>query len=309
MTVKAFHDPSFWVLVAIWTPLMIAPIVLGIRAWWRNRQDGKPLPPTRTPAFPGGKDCPVGRCPICGMEDPDGTAYAWSVGLGVRRAHIACVEWLGEIPAFDPVALDPDGDVRRQLEAEDPGGPWARRRDRGERRRRKALPTKGGHQSADVTIHDLPLPATMPARMEHPEPVGVPGYIVLVDRDGTEVSARHPVRWVDTPTGRTMDAPVKLTALRRAMRVATVGCTDYGVEIMREGDHYMNTGDSFDMTPTGVLPPKPAPPVVADWTAEQVAAFQAQCAAALPSGRTPKSKIMPIPPLHVDSEPKRGPHV
>jgi hypothetical protein len=151
VTVQAFHDVSFWILMAVWTPLSATPIVLWFRAWWRERQDEKRLSPVRTPVFPTAHGCPAGACPICGMHDPDGTAYAWSVGLGVRRAHIACVEWLGEIPAFDPVALDPDGDVRRQLEAEDPGGPWARRRDREEQsRRQKQVPSIAGIRPSEM---------------------------------------------------------------------------------------------------------------------------------------------------------------
>lgn len=133
--------------------LLVSTVPVAAVQWvgWRLTRAIEPVREPRTPAFPGGKDCPPGCCPICGMEDRDGTVYAWGVGLGVRRAHIACVEWLGEIPAFDPVALDPDGDVRRQLETEDPGGPWTRRRNREEqRKRRMEVPTVAGIRPSEM---------------------------------------------------------------------------------------------------------------------------------------------------------------
>ena len=244
--------------------LLIPTVPLTAAMWlgWRMTRTPKATPaPTRTPAFPGGRGCPAGCCPICGMEDPDGTAYAWSVGLSVRRAHIACVEWLGEIPAFDPVALDPDGDVRRQLEAEDPDGPWARRRDREERRereRRKALSEMAGIRPSEMReiLREMGNPAATPSVAE------VDHFIRRKSREQRRQAA----------------------CLHRNVRA--------------HGDG--RTGVCMDCHAIGELVraevPLPAGEITlpAAWTPEQVEAFRVAWAAAAPGDEPAKSKIIRI---------------
>jgi len=61
----------------------------GTTRWHLNRACRDYAPEDRTPAFPAGRGCPPGCCPICGQHEPDQL---------VEGCHEACVEWLGYVP-------------------------------------------------------------------------------------------------------------------------------------------------------------------------------------------------------------------
>lgn len=77
--------------------LLTVTLPTGVTRYHLDRACADTAPPTREPAFPGGRGCPPGCCPICGMDDPMGLEPCW----GGQKAHQDCADWLGELPQLD----------------------------------------------------------------------------------------------------------------------------------------------------------------------------------------------------------------
>ncbi|WP_042400037.1 DNA-binding protein [Streptacidiphilus carbonis] len=84
----------------------------------------------REPAFPGGRGCAPGCCPICGMDDLAGLEPCW----GGLMAHQDCAEWLDEEPRLDREQQ------REQVHHFPSHGPA----------------TRGGYPAGNVPVEDLP---------------------------------------------------------------------------------------------------------------------------------------------------------
>lgn len=126
-----------WPMLAISAPLYA--VILGCDAIFisalRAKAHQQAVAPTRTPAFPGGKDCPPGCCPICGMEDPD-YLEAW----GHLQAHRACAELEGEPPP-KPKERRPEGQPAKGKDVNIQDGEHPCRHDRTQAVERWGAPT------------------------------------------------------------------------------------------------------------------------------------------------------------------------
>ncbi len=100
-------------------------------------------------------NCPPDTCPICGQHDPDELADG---------CHPSCVEWLGWTPRRPIGGISSAEAVNRLQRAllEVPPG-------------FRFTPTRGGHASGPLTVHDLPAP---PAWVVQPPPPQVDRQLI-----------------------------------------------------------------------------------------------------------------------------------
>jgi hypothetical protein len=76
---------------------LMVTLPTGVSRYHLDRACADAAPPEREPAFPGGRGCAPGCCPICGMDDPMGLEPCW----GGQEAHQDCADWLGKLPQPD----------------------------------------------------------------------------------------------------------------------------------------------------------------------------------------------------------------
>lgn len=215
------------------------------------------LATVRTPAFPGGKDCPAGCCPICGMHDPDRLERCW----GHLDAHPSCAEWVGELPQL----------TREQ---------WREQIHHFPGRTTEALPTMGGIRPSEMReiLREMGNPSPPPTERQ------IDQFIIRKahEQERGELAAYRTV--VGNPDAMLprCDCGQKILACPACYAPYCPSCSQR---------HVFDCGRKWEQQQREIEAARSILPFEA-WTAQQVAAFQAECAAALPSRRTPKSKIM-----------------
>jgi hypothetical protein len=112
--------------------LLTVTLPTGVTRYHLDRPCADAAPPERTPAFPGGRGCEPGCCPICGMDDPMGLEPCW----GGQKAHQDCADWLGREPAVGGITMtEASADLLAATE-----------------RLRQGFPTRGGYNPGGIIL-------------------------------------------------------------------------------------------------------------------------------------------------------------